>query len=57
MYEGGKGAAPIVAGSVILPNTGGNRILTAIAVISIVVGVVIVVSTIARYVTKKAHRA
>ncbi len=55
MYEGGKGAGAVVAGSVVLPNTGGSRILTAIAVISITVGVVIVVSTIARFAVNKTR--
>ncbi len=57
MYEGGKGAGPIVTGSVILPNTGGNRALTVIAVTSIAVGVAIVVSTVLRLAAKKAHKA
>lgn len=57
MYEGGKGAGAIVTGSVILPNTGGNRALTVIAVTSITVGAVIVVSTIVRLAAKKAHKA
>lgn len=55
MYEGGRGAGPILAGSVILPNTGGNRVLAVIAVTSIAVGVAIVVSTIVRFAAKKAR--
>ena len=55
MYEGGKGAGAVIAGSVILPNTGGNRVLTVIAVTSIAVGVVIVISTIARFAAKKVR--
>lgn len=55
MYEGGKGGGPIIAGSVILPNTGGNRVLTAIAVTSIAVGAVIVVTTIVRFAVKRAR--
>lgn len=55
MYEGGKGAGAVVTGSVVLPNTGGNRVLTAIAVTSIAVGAVIVVSTIVRFAVKKAR--
>lgn len=57
MYEGGKGAGPVVAGVVTLPNTGGNRIVAAIAITSIVVGVAIIVSTIARAVAAKATKA
>jgi hypothetical protein len=55
MYEGGKGAGAVVAGSVILPNTGGNRALTAIAVTSIAVGVIIVVSTLVRFAVNKTR--
>ncbi len=55
MYEGGKGAGAIVTGSVVLPNTGGNRVLTAIAVTSIAVGAVIVVSTIVRFAVNKTR--
>lgn len=55
MYEGGKGAGAVAAGSVILPNTGGSRALTAIAVTSIAVGVIIVVTTVARFVASKAR--
>jgi hypothetical protein len=55
MYEGGKGAGAVAAGSVILPNTGGSRALTAIAVTSIAVGVIIVVSTVVRFVASKAR--
>ena len=55
MYEGGKGAGTVVAGSVLLPSTGGNRVLTAIAVTSIAVGVIIVISTIARFAVSKTR--
>lgn len=54
MYEGGKnGGLPIVTGSVILPNTGGNSALTAIAVTSIAVGAIIVITTIVRFAAKR----
>lgn len=58
MYEGGKGgggAAGIVGGSIVLPNTGGNVILTIVSIASIVIGSAIVLSTIARLVAKKAY--
>lgn len=56
MYDIGKGGpVPIAVGGTILPNTGGNRVLTAIAVTSIAVGVVIVVSTIVRFAVNKAR--
>lgn len=58
MYEGGKGgggAAGIVGGSLVLPNTGGNVILTIVSIVSIVIGSAILVSTVARYMAKKAY--
>ena len=58
MYEGGKGgggAAGIVGGSIVLPNTGGNVILTIVAISSIAIGSAILLSTIVRYVAKKAY--
>lgn len=57
MYEGGKGAGAVVAGAVALPNTGGNRVVAVIAVISIAVGVAIVLSTVARAAAAKATKA
>lgn len=53
MYEGGKGAGAVVTGGVVLPNTGGNEILTVIAITSIVVGAIILLSTIARLVVSR----
>ncbi len=53
MYEGGKGAVPVVAGSVILPNTGGSQILTFVAITSIVVGLIIILSSVALFLSKK----
>lgn len=41
----------------ILPNTGGNTLLAVIAVINLVIGAVIIGTTIARFVAKKAHNA
>lgn len=55
MYEGGKGAGAVVAGSVVLPNTGGSQILTAIAVTSIAVGAIIVITTIIRFAVNRAR--
>lgn len=55
MYEGGKGAGAVVTGSVVLPNTGGNRVLTVLAVTSIAVGAVIVVSTLVRLAANKVR--
>lgn len=55
MYEGGKGAGAVITGSVVLPNTGGNRALTAIAVTTIAVGAIIVVSTIIRFAVSRTR--
>lgn len=57
MYEAGKGAGPVVAGAVVLPNTGGNRVIAALAMISIAIGVAIIISTIARSAAKKSNKA
>ncbi len=55
MYEGGKGAGAIVTGGIVLPNTGGNAILTFAAIASIVIGSAILLSTLVRFVAKKAY--
>ncbi|HSD55986.1 MAG TPA: LPXTG cell wall anchor domain-containing protein [Candidatus Saccharimonadales bacterium] len=40
-----------------LPNTGDNWAMTAAAIVTLVAGVVIVASTVAFIVAKKAHKA
>jgi LPXTG-motif cell wall-anchored protein len=55
MYEGGKGGGMLVTGGVVLPNTGGNTILTIAAISSIVIGSAILLSTFVRLVAKKAY--
>ena len=61
MYGGqpGQGAGPIstVAGGALLPNTGGNVVLTVIAIASIVLGVAIMLTSVARVVAQKANKA
>jgi hypothetical protein len=57
MYEGGKGAGAVATGGIVLPNTGGNTILTVAAIASIVIGSAILLSTVVRYVAKKAYSA
>jgi hypothetical protein len=52
MY-GGKGAGPVVGGAILLPNTGGNTILTIVAYTGMVVGGTIVLSSLVRMVAKK----
>jgi hypothetical protein len=53
MY-GGKGAGTVLGGAILLPNTGGNSILTFVAYTCMVVGGSIVVSSLVRMVAKKA---
>lgn len=53
MYNTGAGCS-VVSGCVLLPNTGGNTILTVVAYVSIAVGTVIILSSVARMVAKKA---
>ena len=60
MYESGSGSGSVLgistttAGIVILPNTGSNTALLVVAVASIVIGSLIVLSTIIRMVAKKS---
>lgn len=56
MYEGGGvvlGGSTTAAGVLVLPNTGGHMWLTVVAVTSIAVGAVIVLSSAARLVAKR----
>jgi LPXTG-motif cell wall-anchored protein len=55
MYEAGKGVGPILTGGIVLPNTGGNTILTFAAIASIVIGSAILLSTLVRLMAKKAY--
>lgn len=64
MYTPGQGGgspltgiASTVTGVAVLPNTGGNMLLAVIAAVNLVVGVVIISTTVARFVAKKAHNA
>lgn len=60
MYQaglGGGGAAGVVGGAIILPNTSGNKFLLIVAISSIFIGLTIVVSTIARLIAKRAYKA
>jgi hypothetical protein len=59
MYEGGKGAGPIATGSgaILLPNTGGNSLLTIVAITAIIVGSAIMISTVVRFMAKRAYKA
>lgn len=57
MYTGVLGAATTTTAAFVLPNTHGNRALAITAVISLTVGVVAIVTSAARMVAKKAHKA
>ncbi len=57
MYQGLLGAATGTTAAIVLPNTHGNSALAITAIISLTVGAVAVVTSAARLVAKKAHRA
>jgi hypothetical protein len=57
MYTGVLGAATTTTAAIVLPNTNGNSALAITAVISLTVGAVAIVTSAARLVAKKAHRA
>ncbi len=52
---GGAGAA--TAAAVVLPNTGDNRVLMVVSAVTLVVGIAITVTTLARLVAKKVFQA
>lgn len=49
--------AVTVPAAIILPNTGSNRILTVAAATTLAVGIVATISTVARFVAKRAYKA
>lgn len=57
MYTGVLGAATTTTAAIVLPNTSGNRALAITALISLTVGAVAIVTSAARMVAKKAHKA
>ena len=58
MYTTGVlGAATTTTAAIVLPNTGSNRVMAVVAGVSLVVGVVIMLSSAARLVAKKAYKA
>lgn len=59
MYSGGVvlGAATTATAAVVLPNTGSNHVLTIVAFTSMICGITIVVTSVARFVAKKAFKA
>jgi len=57
MYQAILGTAVTVPAAVLLPNTGGNSLLVATATVSLVAGLAIIVTSVARMVVKKANKA
>ena len=53
MYTNPVGPVATVAGVAVLPNTGGNELLIAASVVSIILGLAIVVTTAVRQAAKK----
>lgn len=59
MYSGGVvlGASTTVASAIVLPNTGGNILLTVTSAIALLVGVAVLASSVARIAARKAFKA
>lgn len=57
MGSGVVGVATTTAAAIVLPNTGSNKVLEVAAAVTLAVGVLILASTIARFVAKKAYKA
>ena len=58
MYAQAVVATPAVLGAaIVLPNTGNNRLMAVVAMVTLVVGVAIIVTTFARVIAKKAFKA
>jgi len=57
MYTPGLGGVGLTAsGIAILPNTGGNELLVAVSLLSIAIGSMIILSTVARIIAKKIYK-
>lgn len=50
------GATTTATAAVVLPNTGDNRTMAIVATITLVVGVAILASSFARFLTKKFYK-
>lgn len=57
MYQAVLGATTATTAAVVLPNTGNNKLMAVVATVTLVVGVAIVATTVARLVAKKAYKA
>jgi len=62
MYGGGTGGGAVlgatttVASAIVLPNTGENTLLSIAAIAGLVIGVAILMTTLARFVAKKYYK-
>jgi hypothetical protein len=58
MYGQILGASTVAGtGAILLPDTGGNVLLTALSIAAMTIGGAVLLSTVARAVAKKAFRA
>lgn len=62
MYSGGLGGGAVgavttVAGVAALPNTGDSHLLMVTSIVSITVGAIILLSTVARFIAKKSFKS
>ncbi len=57
MYTGVLGATTTTAAAIVLPNTGSNRVLTVVAMVSLVAGVAILTTSVVRMAAKRAYKA
>lgn len=56
MYSGVLGASTTTTAAIVLPNTNGNTALSIVAWSSLVLGVIVTLSSIARIVAKRAAK-
>ncbi len=57
MYSGVLGATTTTTAAIVLPNTHGNTALSTVAVVSLVMGALVTITSIVRLAAKKAHKA
>ena len=53
MYQNPVGGGAVLAGAIVLPNTGGNELLMVASIFTTLVGLTILVSTAVRHAAKK----
>lgn len=58
MYTTGEvlGTSTAIASAIILPNTGGNVLLTISASLALIVGVAVVATSVVREIAKKSYK-